>query len=244
VVRVRVARLEPELTQPTALATDSGAVLLVRVRSYGVPSPVAFDYGPGASLGTRTAMTTASGDSGTDTVFTAVGGLSPATPYSFRAIGVDGTYAFAPSPTASFTTTPQNGPGPQGPPGAGAEGPPGVGSQGPPGPAGPKGAPAFRLLVAVVNPKLRATAGKRVSVDFLSTATASVALEVLKGRTRVARIAGRATVGRNRLTWNGKAGKKAAAPGSYALRVLATGGDGQAASDAGKLTLARPKPKK
>jgi hypothetical protein len=253
-VRVRVARLEPDLSSATALATDTGAVLLSRVRSYGVASPVAFEYGPGASLGTRTAATNASGDQGTDTVYTAVGGLAPATAYSLRSIGVDGTYAFGPSPTATFTTTAQNGPGPQGPqgpqgdPGAGTQGPAGpggpAGPPGPSGPTGPKGDPAFRLLVAVVNPKLRATAGKRVTVDFLSTAAASVALEVTKGRTRIARVAGRAKVGRNRLVWNGKAGRKAAAAGSYALRIVATGGDGQTANDAGKLTLTRAKTKR
>ena len=112
---IRVSRLEPELTAPEALATDDGAVLLARVRSYGVEYPVAFEYGPGVVLSSRTAVTTSSGDRGNDTVFRTVGGLTPATAHSFRATGFDGTYSITPTATAQFTTDAQNGPGPQGP---------------------------------------------------------------------------------------------------------------------------------
>ena len=235
---IRVSRLEPELTAPEALATDDGAVLLARVRSYGVEYPVAFEYGPGVVLSSRTAVTTSSGDRGNDTVFRTVGGLTPATAYSYRATGFDGTYSITPTATAQFTTDAQNGPGPQGSPGPqGPEGP--GGANGLPGTNGPRGEPAIRLLVAVVNTKLRARAGKRVRVDYLSTAAGSSTLEVLKGRKRVARITSTAKVGRNRIAWNGKQGRKKAKAGKYTLRLTATGGDGQVATDTGTVTLKR-----
>lgn len=43
-----------------------------------------------------------------------------------------------------------------------------------------------------------------------------------------------------RTTPNGKVGKKGAAAGSYSLRVVVTGSDGQTASDQRKLTISRP----
>jgi hypothetical protein len=233
---IRVSRLEPELTAPEALATDDGAVLLARVQSYGLRYPVAFDYGSGGVFGTRTAATPSSGDP--DTVMRMIGGLTPATEYSYRAIVVDGNYAYAASATAQFTTDAVNGPGATGPAGPG----------GPPGPAGPagtnglrgdQGEPALKLLAAVVNPKLRARTGKRVSVDYLSTAPGSAALEVFKGKTRVARVTGSAKLGRNKIAWNGKRGRKKAKPGRYTLRLSVTGGDGQAASDAATVTVTR-----
>ena len=63
---------------------------------------------------------------------------------------------------------------------------------------------------------------------------------MLKGRTRVARITGTAKAGRNKIAWNGKQrpqeGERAA---SYTLRLAVTGGDGQTATDSGRLTLGR-----
>jgi hypothetical protein len=233
--KIRISRLEPELSQPEALATDSGAVLLARVRTHGVAYPLRFEYGPGSSLGNSTAITTSSGDQGTDTVFKTIGGLAPATAHSFRAIGFDGTYEIAPGTTTQFTTLAQNGPGP-----AGAAGPPGEpGSSGPPGPTGAQGEPAIKLLVAVVNPKLTARVGRRVTVNYLSTATGSTTLEVFKGRKRISRTTGRAKVGRNKVAWNGKLGRKSAKPGPYTLKLSVTGGDGQAANDRAKLTVRR-----
>jgi hypothetical protein len=238
---VRASRVEPELTAPEALATDSGAVLLSRARTFGVAYPIAFEYGPGPTLGNRTATTMSPGDQGTDTVFETIGGLAPATTHSFRSVGFDGTYTLAPSATAQFTTDSQNGPGPQGP--AGPQGPTGAqgapGATGPPGAAGPPGEPAIKLLVAVVNPKLKGKAGKRVSVDYLATATGGATLEVLKGRKRIARITGTAKVGRNKIAWNGKQGRRKAAAGRYSLRLAVTGGDGQVANDSATVTVKR-----
>jgi hypothetical protein len=253
---IRVSRLEPELTEPEVLATDDGAVLLARVRAYGVEYPVAFEYGAGVVLNSRTAVRTSSAYDGTDTVLRTIGGLTPATVYSFRAIGFDGTYIIAPSATAQFTTDALSGPGSQGPQGpAGSQGPQGpAGADGLPGTAGPQGPaganglpgtngaqgePAIRLLVAVVNTKLRARAGKRVTLDYLSTAVGSSTLEVFRGRNSVARITSTAKVGRNKITWNGKQGRRKALPGKYTLRLAVSGGDGQTATDAGAVTLKR-----
>jgi hypothetical protein len=91
----------------------------------------------------------------------------------------------------------------------------------------------------VVNPKLRARTGKRVSVDYLSTAPGSATLEVFKGKTRVARVTGTAKLGRNKITWNGNRAGKKAKPGRYTLRLSVTGGDGQAATDAATVTVTR-----
>jgi hypothetical protein len=248
--KARVSRLEPELTDAEVLATDDGAVLLTRVQSHGVPYPIAFEHGAG-TLSARTAPTTSSG--APDTVFRTIGGLEPATAYSFRAIGFDGTYAIAPGPTTPFTTRPANGPGPAGPAGppgpsgpAGPTGPSGpAGAQGPAGLPGANGArgdqgePAIKLLIAVINPKLKAKAGKRVSLGYLSTAAGSTTLEVLKGRKAIARVTSTARTGRNKIAWNGKQGRKKAKPGRYTLRLTATGGDGQVATDTGRVTLRR-----
>lgn len=49
----------------------------------------------------------------------------------------------------------------------------------------------------------------------------------------------RSRAGRNTLTWNGKAGKKAAAPGADRVVVAALGADGQRAQDGVPLTVKR-----
>jgi hypothetical protein len=190
-----------------------------------------FDYGAGGSLGNRV-TTTSAGSQETDTVIATVDGLAPATPYSFRAAGFDGTHAIAPTATGQFTTDGVNGPGAAGP--TGPAGDPGL-----PGPRGDQGEPAVKLLVAVVKPKLGGRSGKRVVVDYLSTGAAAVTLEVRKGRKTVARVSGRARVGRNRIAWSGKQGRREAKPGKYTLHLAVTGGDGQTASDRGAVTLRR-----
>jgi hypothetical protein len=224
---IRVSRIEPELTAPAALATGGSAVLLTQVRSFGVPYPVAFEYGPGGALGSRSEVTTsAGGELAADTVFRFVDGLAPATDHSYRAVGFDGTRAIAPGATAQFTTAAP------------------TASQGPPAATGAGGPAATetvvtRLLVAVINPKLKGRSGKRVTVNYLSTAVGTSTLEVLKGRKRVARVTSKAKVGRNKIAWNGKQGRKKATRGRYTLRLTATGGDGQVATDTGTVTLKR-----
>ncbi len=105
-----------------------------------------------------------------------------------------------------------------------------AGPPGAPGPQGPKGDPAFKLQAAFISEAVKATAGRAVSLRYLSTVAASATLEVRRGAKRVARVAGRAVAGRNRIVWNGKAGRQAARGGRYTL-VLTLRAGGQAATD-------------
>ncbi len=115
---------------------------------------------------------------------------------------------------------------------AGPQGPPGT-----PGPQGPKGDPAFKLQAAFISEAVKATAGRPVSLRYLSTVSASATLEVRRGTKRVARVAGRAAAGRNRIAWNGKEGRKAARAGRYTL-VLTLRAGGQTATDRVAATVA------
>jgi hypothetical protein len=108
-----------------------------------------------------------------------------------------------------------------------------AGPQGPPGPAGPA---AFKLIVAPVNAKLRAKAGRKVTFSYVSTLDAKATLDVVKGSKRVARVRGSAKTGTNRIRWNGKVGGKAASAGRYKLRLTAVNGTQKATASA-KLTL-------
>jgi hypothetical protein len=107
---------------------------------------------------------------------------------------------------------------------------------GPQGPPGPRGPAAFKLVVAPVNAKLRAKAGKKVTFSYVSTLDATATLDVLKGSKRVARVRGSARTGTNKLRWNGKVGGKAASAGKYKLRLTAVNGTQKATANA-KLTL-------
>jgi hypothetical protein len=127
--------------------------------------------------------------------------------------------------SAPFGPTGATGPtGPQGPPG-------------PQGPIGPQGPPAFKLVVAAFDSSLRSTTGSRVSLRYVATIAANVTLDVFRGSKRIARIRGTARSGRNSIAWNGKNGKKAAAPGTYKLRLTAVNGD-QTAGDQATVKVA------
>ncbi len=128
--------------------------------------------------------------------------------------------------------------GPAGATGAtGGSGPPGApGLAGPPGAQGP---PAFRLVAALVVPKLKAKRGKAVTLQYVSTVAATATLDVLKGRKRVAEVTQSAAVGTNRIRWNGKAGRKAAARGTYTLALTLSSADGQTATARGKAVIGR-----
>jgi hypothetical protein len=106
-------------------------VLTVRVRDNGAPWPIGFQYGPGSSLSSSTPAQSTDG-TGSATIVQAIGGLSPGTSYSWRAVALDGADAFTFAATSAFATQPANGPG-----GTGATGP--KGATGPAGPAGPAG---------------------------------------------------------------------------------------------------------
>jgi hypothetical protein len=217
--QVRVSRLEPELSAPEVVVNDSSAVLLTQVNSFGVPYRVAFEHGPNGTFGARTALVTSAG--GTDTVHSTLTGLAAGTGYQARAVGSDGTFFYAPSATTNFSTA--------------ASPPPQGRTITVPGPV----QTVTRLLVATVHPKLKGRSGKRVVVEYLSTATGQATLEVLNGRKRIARITTTAKVGRNKIAWNGKQGRKKAKPGRYTLNLQVTGGDGQVATDPASLTIKR-----
>ena len=128
--------------------------------------------------------------------------------------------------------------GPAGATGAtGGSGPPGA--PGPAGPPGAQGPPAFRLVAALVVPKLKAKRGKAVTLQYVSTVAATATLDVLKGRKRVAEVTQSAAVGTNRIRWNGKAGRKAAARGTYTLALTLSSADGQTATARGKAVIGR-----
>jgi hypothetical protein len=225
-IEIRVSRLEPEFLTQSVLTNDGEALLLSRVRTYGVAYPIAVQYGPGAQLDRQTATTPTAYDVHEDTWFQQIPGLAPGAGHSWRPIGFDGARVTGLGPTQAFTTRPA--PSPPEPGGA------------PPEPTSP--APASRLLVAVLQPRLKALAGRRVTVDYIATLDAAVTLEVRRcGGKVVARLraATAARAGRNKITWNGRIGRARARPGCYILAVKASSSDGQTASDRAKLRLTR-----
>jgi hypothetical protein len=127
----------------------------------------------------------------------------------------------------------------QGP--TGQQGP--VGQQGPTGqqgPAGRQGPRAFKLLIALFERRLKATAGKSVRLRYVATLGAAVRLDVLRASKVVARVNRRAHTGANSIAWNGRRGRKAAAPGNYRLRLTAVNGT-QTATATASLRLNSPK---
>jgi hypothetical protein len=103
--RIRAGRLEPDFRGQSETVGDTGATLTTNVRTYGVPYPIAFQYGAGAGLGTQTVATSAqSGNAGSASLSQPIGGLTPGGTYSWRAIGTDGTHATGASSTRTFAT--------------------------------------------------------------------------------------------------------------------------------------------
>jgi hypothetical protein len=120
-------------------------------------------------------------------------------------------------------------------PSQGATGP--QGAQGAAGPVGARG--PVPLVAALLTTKATAKRGRAVRVDYLATASGTARLDVLKGAKRVARITGAFKLGRNRLTWNGKAGTKRAAAGRYRLVLVLRTSDGQTVTESGQVTVRR-----
>lgn len=132
--------------------------------------------------------------------------------------------------------------GPTGP--AGANGQAGAGTTGPQGPAGPAG-PAgqqttiVRVLVGLISNSVTAKSGAKVKFRYLTTGPATVTFEIRKGSKVLASVKQNATAaGRRTLSWNGKAGTKVLAAGSYTTRITITG-EGGTDTDAGKLRVRR-----
>jgi hypothetical protein len=101
--QVRISSLAVDVLDEQSTATATGATLTASVRDFGMPLPVAFQYGAGGAFGSQTPTQTTAG-TGTATVTASVGGLAPATSYSWRAVGLDPFGAIAPGAGASFTT--------------------------------------------------------------------------------------------------------------------------------------------
>jgi hypothetical protein len=228
--QIRVSRLEPDFLSQAALATNDDALLLTRVRTYGVAYPIAFQYGRGEALDHQTGATPTAYGQDVDTIFQTIGGLTPGSDYSWRSIGFDGVRASGAGPTDSFTTLAV----------------PDLAVPGPPGPPGPKGDPGASLLVAVLNPHLRGVVGRSVAVRYVLTGPADVKLEVRRcGGKLVATVRDRslrgapAKAGRGTLRWDGRIAGRRPGPGCYSLAIKAAGADGQTASDRAKLRLTR-----
>jgi DNA-binding beta-propeller fold protein YncE len=151
-------------------------------------------------------------DNTTRTVaYTPTGGFSGADAFTFQAANGFGT-----SPAATyFLQVPQQQQGPTGP----------AGTDGAQGPAGAQGPPAFKLVVAAVDGTLKAKRGKRVTFRYVSTLDATVRLDVVRGKNRVAQVIGRARSGSNKISWNGKLKGKPAAAGLYKLNLFAANGN-------------------
>jgi hypothetical protein len=206
---IQVSRLEPEFLSQAALATDTEALVLSRVRTYGVAYPIAFQYGADQGLGERTRATRTAHGSDTDTAFRVIRRLAPETSYFWRPIGFDGWRATGTGPTATFTTKQAFVPTPP------------------------------RLLVALLRGNLRTLAGRGVTVRYLATRAANITLDVRRGGKLVASVPGRARAGRNRVSWDGRIAGRRPRPGRYTLVVRAASGDGQRASDRASLRIAR-----
>jgi hypothetical protein len=216
-LQIRVSRLEPDFIAEAAAAGQSEATLLAAVRTYGVAYPIAFHYGLGTGLDQQTAARRTAYDSDVDTVVQPLGGLTAGSEYSWRAVGFDGRRLTGAGPVRAFTTVPAPRGEPQREP-----------SEQP-----------VKLLVGVLQPRLTALTGRRVSVRYLSTAGAAVRLEVHRGGRLLATVPERATVGLNRIAWNGRVRGRRAAPGRYRLVIRAASADGQTASDSVSLRVTR-----
>lgn len=78
-----------------------------------------------------------------------------------------------------------------------------------------------------------------MKLGYRATTGARSTLEVRRGTKVVATVRGAAKEGRNTIKWSGKAGRKAAPAGRYALRLTAASADGQTAVDSARLTIKR-----
>jgi hypothetical protein len=103
--QVRVSRLEPDFLGASETVGETSATLTTQVRTYGVAYPIGFQYGAGASLSSTTPTAIAeSGNGDSVTVNQTISGLSPATDYSWRPVGSDGTRTTGAGATRAFKT--------------------------------------------------------------------------------------------------------------------------------------------
>jgi hypothetical protein len=101
---VYAKRLEPSIgSESTSAVTSTGATLSAQVNDFGVPLPIAFEYGTTGAFGTKTALQTTSG-AGAQTVSQTLTGLAPTTTFDWRAFGSDTVRETAAGSTQVFTT--------------------------------------------------------------------------------------------------------------------------------------------
>jgi hypothetical protein len=77
--------------------------------------------------------------------------------------------------------------------------------------------------------RFRVSEGKRVVWRYVSSAAGTATLDVLHGRRLVERVSADTIVGRNRIAWDARLGRRSAPPGRYGLRLTVTATDGQIA---------------
>ena len=80
-----------------------------------------------------------------------------------------------------------------------------------------------------------------MTLDYISTVAGTAKLERPQGQQDRRERSGRAGTGRNKISWNGKVGKKPAAAGTYKLKLAVKRADGQTASETAKLALKKAK---
>lgn len=136
---LRVARVDPELTQGSAFPGRHDATLQVDAKTYGLPFRFGFRYSGGPSGSTAEQL--ASSAISTERFRSNITGLSPSTIYEFRPFARSSLGPPIDGEPSGFITAPEertDTPGPAGGQGpVGAQGP--SGAQGPEGPAGPTG---------------------------------------------------------------------------------------------------------
>lgn len=105
---IRVDRLEPDILAATTQTSQTGAVLAMQVRTFGLPYQLNLQYGKGGSFtaATQTAATgfDRSAIGATLNLTQSAGGLTPQTAYSFRPVSTAGTNPPVIGATQSFNT--------------------------------------------------------------------------------------------------------------------------------------------
>jgi hypothetical protein len=200
--QVRLASLAVDVLDQQATATATGATLSATVRDFGLPLPVAFQYGAGASLASQTATQTTPG-TGTATLRASVSGLSAATGYAWRAVGLDPFGAIAPAATQAFTT---------GPAGKTTPGTTTPGTT--PTPVAPRGPASSCKAGKPKHGHVKVTCTVRLAV----ARSGRVRVTLERGKVRVARGSGRLSRGSATLKLSAR---KRVRPGSYKLVIKA-----------------------
>jgi hypothetical protein len=200
--KVHVSRLAVDVLDQQATPSATGAVLTATVRDFGLPLPVAFQYGPGGALGTQTATQTTAG-AGTATVTQSLAGLSLATGYAWRTVGLDALGLTALGATTTFTTS---SPAPASP---GATAP------------APAPAPTATPAPAAAGTTLACKAAKRkvtCTVKLAAARSGAVRVALRRGSVTVATGAGRLSRGGAKLKLSAR---KRVKPGRYTLTIKA-----------------------